>query len=72
VLFDKIVSLFFIWKKYLTILALEMANPGKRHYVNCIGALSFPIVRFAFASHFLFNTLASSFVRIRKEKYFYT
>ena len=43
VLFDKIVSVYFIWKVF-SILALEMASPGNRHCANCIGTLSFPIV----------------------------
>ena len=43
VLFDKIVSVYFIWKIYLNILALEMAIPGNQHRANCIGTLSFPI-----------------------------
>ena len=32
-------------KKCIDILAVEMANPGNRHCANCIGALSFPVVR---------------------------
>jgi len=31
----------FYLKKYIDILALEMASPGNRHCANCIGALSF-------------------------------
>ena len=41
-LFDKIASIYFIWKIYY-IFALEMASPGNLHWANCIGALSFPI-----------------------------
>jgi len=33
------------FKKYIFILALEMASPGNQHCANCIGTLSFPIVR---------------------------
>ena len=44
VLFDKIASAYFIGK-YIYILALEMASPGNLHCVNCIGTLSFPIVK---------------------------
>jgi len=45
VLFDKIASVFFIWKNiYLGyILALEMASPGNQHCASCIGTLSFPV-----------------------------
>jgi len=45
VLFDKIASLYIIWKIYLYLflfLALEMASQGKQHCANCIGTLSFP------------------------------
>ena len=41
VLFDKIASTYFI-RKYIYILALEMASPGNQHCANCIGTLSFP------------------------------
>ena len=44
VLFDKIASVYF-FEKYINILALEMASPVNRHCANCIGALSFPILR---------------------------
>jgi len=37
VLFDKIVSVYFIWK------TLEMTSPGNRHCASCIGTLSFLI-----------------------------
>jgi len=43
VLFDKIASVYFISKKYIDILALEMGSRGNRHCANCIGALSFPV-----------------------------
>jgi len=29
-------------KKYIYIIALEMASPGNQHCANCIGTLSFP------------------------------
>jgi len=32
---------YILFEKYIYILALEMANPGKQHYANCIGTLSF-------------------------------
>jgi len=32
-------------KKYIHILALEMARPGNQHCANCIGTLSFPLNR---------------------------
>ena len=37
-LFDKIASAYFIWKKCINILALEMACPGNRH---CAGTPEF-------------------------------
>jgi len=43
VLFDRIVSVYFIFEKYIYISALEMASPGNRHCANCIGTLSFPV-----------------------------
>ena len=36
---------YILFQKYINILALEMASPGNRHHVNCIGTLSFPIFR---------------------------
>jgi len=43
VLFDKIASVgpTFYLKKYMYILALEMASPGIQHCASCIGTLSF-------------------------------
>jgi len=38
VLFDKIASLYILFKKYIYILALKMASPA-----NCIGTLSLPM-----------------------------
>ena len=43
VLFDKIASVYYIWKKCTYILALEMASPRNQHCASCIGTLSFPI-----------------------------
>jgi len=43
VLFDEIDSLYFLFEKYIYILALEMASAGNRHCASCIGTLSFPI-----------------------------
>ena len=43
VLFDKIASVYFIWQKYIYILALEMASPVNQHSTSCIGTLSFPV-----------------------------
>ena len=40
--FDKIASVYFIWK-YINILASKMASPGNRHCASFIGALSFPV-----------------------------
>jgi len=34
---------YILFEKYINILALEMASPGNRHCVNCIGTLSFPV-----------------------------
>jgi len=45
VLFDKIASVYFLSEKYIYILALKMASPGNRHFANCSGILSFPMVR---------------------------
>jgi len=43
-LFDKTASVYIAFeKKYIYILALEMASPGNRHCANCTGTLSFPI-----------------------------
>jgi len=42
-LFDKTASVHFIRKKYIYILALEMASPGNQHCASCIGTLSFLI-----------------------------
>jgi len=42
VLFDRIASVYFIWKIYLGyILALEMASPENQHCANCIGTSAF-------------------------------
>jgi len=41
-LFDKIVSVYFISEICFFILALEMASPWNQHCANCIGTLSFP------------------------------
>ena len=44
VLFDKIASVYFIWKiGYINILSLEMASSGNRHCDACIGARSITI-----------------------------
>ena len=40
VLFDKIASLYFIWKN-IYVLALETASPWNRHCANCIGTLAY-------------------------------
>jgi len=40
---DKIASMYFI-RKYIYILALEMASPENQHCASCIGTLSFPVV----------------------------
>jgi len=34
---------YILFEKYIYILALEMASPGKQHGANCIGTLSFNI-----------------------------
>jgi len=41
---------YILFEKYINILALEMARTGNRHYVNCIGTLSFPIVHLSLYS----------------------
>ena len=38
VTFDKIVSVYFLFQKYIFILALEMASPGNRHCANIVSA----------------------------------
>jgi len=38
VLFDEIASVYFIWKKYIYILALEMASSGNQHCANNVSA----------------------------------
>jgi len=44
VLFDKIASVpYMLFEKYIYILALEMASPGKQHCASSIGTHSFPI-----------------------------
>jgi len=43
VLFDKIVSEYILFERYLYVLALEMASPWNQHGANCIGTLSFPV-----------------------------
>ena len=43
VLFEKIASVYFIRKKYVYVLALEMASSEKHHCANSIGILSFPM-----------------------------
>ena len=40
----------FYLKKFVYILALEMASQGNRHCANCIGALSFPMARILWAA----------------------
>jgi len=35
---------YILFEKYIYILALEIASPGKQHCANCIGTLSFPII----------------------------
>jgi len=41
VLFDKIVSVYILFEKYIYILALEMASPVNQRCTKCIGTLSF-------------------------------
>jgi len=43
VLFEKKLLPYFLFEKYICILALKMASPGNQHCVNCIGTLLFPI-----------------------------
>jgi len=38
---DKIAAVYFLFEKYINILALEMASPENQRYANCIGTLSF-------------------------------
>jgi len=35
---------YILFEKYIYILALEIASPGKQHCANCIGTLPFPII----------------------------
>jgi len=35
---------YILFEKYIYILAIQMASPGKQHCANYIGTLSFPIV----------------------------
>jgi len=43
-LFDKTAAVPYIcFKKFIYILASEMASPGNQHCASCIGALLFPI-----------------------------
>jgi len=49
VLFDKIASVYFIRKKYIHIIALEMASPGNQHCANCIDTYLFPIIICSFS-----------------------
>jgi len=44
VLFNKILP-YILFEKHVNFLALEMVSPGNQHCANCIGTLSFPIVR---------------------------
>ena len=46
VLLDKIASTYFIWKKYIYILALDMESQGDQHCTSCIGTLSLPIAKY--------------------------
>jgi len=41
VLFDKIASVYFIWKNIY--LAFQMGSPGNQYCANCIGTLSLPV-----------------------------
>jgi len=41
---NKIASVLFYLKKYISTAALKMTSPGNRHCANCIGTLSSPIV----------------------------
>ena len=44
VLFDRIASVYSIWKKYFYIFALEMASPGNQHCANCVGHTFVPYI----------------------------
>jgi len=48
VLFYEIAFVYFIWKININILALEMACPENQHCANCIGTLSFPMLKYIF------------------------
>ena len=41
----KMLPPYILFEKCIHILALEMASPGNQHCANCIGTLSFPMVR---------------------------
>ena len=42
-LFDKIASVYFIWKNIFLFSTLEIASPGNQHCASCIDTLSFPM-----------------------------
>jgi len=44
VLFDEIAYVYFTWKIYIYILAMEMATRGYQHFASCIGTLLFPVI----------------------------
>jgi len=44
VLFDEIAYVYFTWKIYIYILAMEMASRGYQHFASCIGTLLFPVI----------------------------
>jgi len=52
--------LYILFEKYIDILALEMASPGKQQCANCVGTLSFPIYRPVFSGHPAFFVRAFS------------
>ena len=43
----KLLRVFYLKKKHVNILALEMASPGNPHCASCIGTLSVPVLRLA-------------------------
>ena len=72
VLFDKIASVYFIWKNILKFLALKMASPENQRCANCIGTLSFPLACCSddrkYREHFTRATLCYSTVSVTSRR----
>ena len=57
---------FILFEKYICILALEMAGPGKQHCASCIGTLSFPVVVYSHQRRYFDNTHSRGFVSLHR------